>query len=79
MPRANIQTDMPYLMSCGYFLEIGQVANWAYREAAVDQTVVDKHVGHAKHSDAEPLQSHSTIQQVTRRRLPGVDTSSRGT
>lgn len=38
-----------YLVSSGDLSEVRDIGDGTYREALVDQTIVDKHVGDPKH------------------------------
>lgn len=44
------------LMGSSHFSEIRHVGNGTHGESFMDQTVVDKHVGHAKNRNSKTLQ-----------------------
>jgi hypothetical protein len=49
-----------YLVSGSHSAEVGHVGDGADREAAVDQAVVDEHVGHAEQRNPEALWEEDT-------------------
>lgn len=50
-----ILSENDYFVSSSNSSEIGHVGNGTHRESLVNQSIVDKHVGHPKHRDSEAL------------------------
>ena len=50
-----------YLVSSSYSSEVRHVGNGTHRESFMDQTVVDKHVGHAKNRNSKTLHHSKTL------------------
>lgn len=42
-------------MSCSNLPEVRNVGNGSHGESLMDETIVDEHVGHSKHSNTKPL------------------------
>jgi hypothetical protein len=53
-------SSLSYLVSGSHSPEVGHVGNGADGEAAVDQAVVDEHVGHAEQRNPEALEEKDT-------------------
>ena len=51
-----------YLVSCSNLSKVGHVGNGPHWESFVNQTIVDKHVGHAKHCNSQTLLRDSECQ-----------------